>query len=497
MTSLADGFDVISSDDARGVLLGSEAGAVRRTVPAWKSKSVLIASDVAAISLAMAAAFVLRRFFPGDPKAIPTSEHAYLGAASLPVWIVLFSRYRLYSARFTASRLDESGRIAHACGACVGLMTVVSYMLKMEVARGWLLLTMMLAFASVSSEREVLRRLFDRLRRAGRLRRPIVIVGTNDEARALESMLTNSPALGYSVVGFVDDNVSIGTAIASGRTVIGGLSDIADVVREANATGVMIATTALDLGTSNRLARQLLDAGIHVEMSAGLRDIAAERLTVRPLGRFPVMYLEPVRRTGWRSAAKRAFDVSTAAAVLLASIPVMVMAAIAIKLTSRGPVFFGQARVGRDGVPFRVLKFRTMVVDAEQLLVDLRAQNEADGPLFKMKHDPRVTSVGRVLRRLSIDELPQLLNVIRGDMSVVGPRPALAKELVEWSPEVHNRLRVKPGITGMWQVHGRSNASFDEYVRLDLYYVDNWSLLTDLAIVAKTVPTVLLSRGAY
>src|SRR4051794_500703 len=150
MTSLADGFDVIAPDDARA-LVDAQTHVARRTVPAWKSKAVLIGSDTAAVALAMAAAFVLRRFFPGDPKAIPTLEHVYLGAASLPIWIIVFSRYRLYSARFTASRLDESGRIAHACGACVGLMTVVSYMLKMDVARGWLLLTMMLSFAAVSS----------------------------------------------------------------------------------------------------------------------------------------------------------------------------------------------------------------------------------------------------------------------------------------------------------------------------------------------------------
>ena len=173
------------------------------------------------------------------------------------------------------------------------------------------------------------------------------------------------------------------------------------------------------------------------------------------------------------------------------------MAAIAVKLDSKGPVLFKQVRVGRDGQPFEIYKLRSMVTDAEARLAELQAQNEADGPLFKMRDDPRITRVGRILRKLSIDELPQLINVMRNDMSMVGPRPALPHEVDAWGPDLHGRLRVQPGITGMWQVSGRSDASFESYERLDLYYVDNWSLATDLAIVAKTIPTVLLRRGAF
>jgi lipopolysaccharide/colanic/teichoic acid biosynthesis glycosyltransferase len=195
--------------------------------------------------------------------------------------------------------------------------------------------------------------------------------------------------------------------------------------------------------------------------------------------------------------ATRAVGVVLAGGLLVAGAPLLLLTALAVKLDSRGPVLFRQERVGKDGRPFQVLKFRTMVSDAEQRLIDLRERNEADGPLFKLRDDPRVTRVGAWLRKLSIDEVPQLWNVVRGEMSLVGPRPALASEMTAWHPELHNRLRVKPGITGMWQVSGRSDSSFEEYSRLDLYYVDNWSLVNDLAIVAKTVPTVLLRRGAY
>jgi exopolysaccharide biosynthesis polyprenyl glycosylphosphotransferase len=209
------------------------------------------------------------------------------------------------------------------------------------------------------------------------------------------------------------------------------------------------------------------------------------------------MYLEPRRPVGWRSAAKRAFDLVLTSLGLLLVTPIAALMSVAIKLDSRGPVIFRQTRVGRDGRPFDVWKFRTMCVDAEAKIEELRALNETDGPLFKMKEDPRVTRVGRLLRKTSIDELPQLVNVLRGEMSLVGPRPALPAELLHWDPQLHARLRVKPGITGMWQVSGRSDASFEAYSRLDLYYVDNWSLMDDLTILAKTIPTVLFGRGAY
>ena len=240
-----------------------------------------------------------------------------------------------------------------------------------------------------------------------------------------------------------------------------------------------------------------MELGYHVELTSGLVDISANRLVARPLGRRSVLHVEPVNRFGWRGVAKRAFDVVIAAAGLVVVSPILLAAAIAIKLDSPGSVFFRQERVGMNGEHFGVLKLRTMLTDAERALPALRSQSEVDGPLFKMRDDPRVTCVGRVLRSWSIDELPQLWNILRGEMSLVGPRPALPGEISGWSAELQNRLRVKPGITGMWQVNGRSSSSFEDYERYDLYYVDNWSLLTDLAIIAKTIPVVLLRRGAF
>jgi lipopolysaccharide/colanic/teichoic acid biosynthesis glycosyltransferase len=209
-----------------------------------------------------------------------------------------------------------------------------------------------------------------------------------------------------------------------------------------------------------------------------------------------MIYVEPTIRNGWRATAKRAFDITIAVAALVATVPIVAVVAVVNRVKSPGPVFFCQIRVGRDGQLFEIIKLRTMVVDAEARKAELMAHNESDGALFKIRNDPRVTPIGRLLRKLSLDELPQFWNVLRGEMSVVGPRPALPDEVAQWPADAHDRLRVLPGITGMWQVSGRSDTTFDEYKRLDMYYVDNWSLVHDLTIVAKTFGAVASSRGA-
>ncbi len=463
----------------------------------WLPKLYIMAADVAAIVMAMALAYTLRSALRGWDATDWNSRHLLLGALSLPLWIGVFAHYGLYTARFLASRLDEFGRIIHAVGTSVLAMVAVAFMLQLYVSRSWLVCIFPLAVMVLTAEREAVRRVFKALRRRGRLFRRVIIVGANGEAESLCGLLSENPWLGYRVVGVVDDQAPLGSELYDGQPVLGRVAEVLDLAHTTGVTGVVVATTAVSTETSNRLARQLTDAGIHVELSSSLRDIAAERLTVSPLGRCPVIYVEPIRRNGWRAAAKRSFDVVVSATVLVAAAPLLVAAAVATKLDSPGPVLFRQQRLGRNGQPFNFVKFRTMVPVAEDMVAQLHALNEADGPLFKIREDPRVTRVGRIMRRYSIDELPQLWNVLRGEMSLVGPRPALPREMAAWAPELHNRLRVKPGVTGMWQVSGRSDCSFAEYMRLDLYYVDNWSLWSDLAIVAKTVPTVLMRRGAY
>lgn len=456
---------------------------------ALRSKLTLVVCD--ALALAAAAGLTVgARTWAG----IGSVSELLLAAAIVPLWLACIAQRRLYVARYVTRPLEELRRIVGATTTLMILLAAVSFMVEAEISRGLLVFLALLGSATVVAERAAVRWHYDRLRATGKMLRPVIVVGANEEGRALAEMLRTEPRLGYEVRGYVDDDLA-GDWV-DGLYVHGPVAMAANAVAWTDSIGVIVAASACDLGSSNQLIRELTDLGVHVELSSTLQDIASHRLMVRPLGRFPVVYIEPVHRSGWRPLAKRAFDVAVSAALLTLTLPLLVLAAIAIKLDSPGPVVFRQRRIGRGARPFTIFKLRTMEVDAEDRLSDLLDQNEADGPLFKMASDPRVTRVGRFLRTSSIDELPQLWNVIRGEMSLVGPRPALPREVEAWDEALHGRLRVQPGVTGMWQVSGRSDASFADYARLDLYYVDNWSLASDLAIVARTPSAVLARRGA-
>jgi len=455
-----------------------------------------LAFDLVAVSVAMVAAFGLRSVLPGLDPGGASSRHLFIGVISLPVWAMMLWRGRLYSEPHIASRLEEWRRLVRSAIRSVGAVVIIAFLLEQYVSRGWIIISGVLGLVLLAGERELVRLDVSRRRRKGHLLRKVILVGANIEALSLCAMLADEPAFGYKPIGFVDDATERGSKLLGGCPVLGTVAQTREVAQAEGARAVVIATTAVDQDTTNRLIRQLGSTGLQVELSSSLRDIAPTRLLLRPLGRVPVVHVDPVRRDGWEMRAKRTFDVVVAATVGVLVTPVLVVAAAAIKLSSPGQVHFRQKRVGKDGELFDVLKLRSMVTDAEAMADGLQQQNQADGPLFKLKGDPRITRVGRVLRALSMDELPQLWNVLRGEMSLVGPRPALPKEMALWAPELHGRLAVKPGMTGMWQVSGgRRWHSFDEYARLDLYYVDNWSIWTDLAIMAKTLPAVLFGRG--
>jgi exopolysaccharide biosynthesis polyprenyl glycosylphosphotransferase len=456
------------------------------------AKAAVLAADATAIVVAMALAAWTRWVANENEAFTPLWITA---ALSMPIWLGVFARYKLYTAAAVTSRTAEFGRIVHGVAVASAGTGVLALLIGAQISRAWLVLTSVFALVTVEIERSIVRRVFRRARARGQLRRRVVVIGANAEGLEVVRMLRTTSELGYDVVGVVECGTT--DDVVSPVPVLGDWSEALDIVRSVDVSGVIVATSAVDIAVANRLARDLMELGYHVELTSGLVDISADRLIARPLGRRPVMYVEPVRLSGWRAMAKRGFDIAASAAALLVVAPLLALAAILIKMDSRGPVFFSQLRVGKDGKLFRVRKLRTMVADAEQMLDVLRDRNEADGALFKMQDDPRVTGVGAVLRKWSIDELPQLFNVLLGEMSVVGPRPAIPSEMSSWSEGLENRLRVRPGITGMWQVNGRSSASFDEYVQHDLYYVDNWSLLTDVAIVLKTIPVVLLHKGAY
>jgi exopolysaccharide biosynthesis polyprenyl glycosylphosphotransferase len=274
--------------------------------------------------------------------------------------------------------------------------------------------------------------------------------------------------------------------------------DLVTMVRDCGAdTLAIVGCEHLGVQEIRKLIWTLEPMGVELVVAPGVMDVAVSRLTMLPVAGLPLLHIDKPQYRGAERLQKRAFDFCFALAALTAALPVLLVAAAAIKLNSRGPIFYASERIGFGGKPFRMLKLRTMVVDADKKLVNLLENNECDGNLFKMRNDPRVTSVGRVLRRFSVDELPQFINVLRREMSVVGPRPLFMLEPEERESDSQRRLLVKPGITGLWQVSGRSDLSWSDAIRLDLSYVDNWSMAADIVIVAKTVRSVFEQRGAY
>jgi exopolysaccharide biosynthesis polyprenyl glycosylphosphotransferase len=351
--------------------------------------------------------------------------------------------------------------------------------------------------------RMAMRKIIHILRTRGRLRMRLVIVGTNGEAHSIARTLQRNRWLGYDAVGFV--RVSNGHPETpadlrekiDGIPVIGWTRRITEAVHAAGADMVLIANSDIPPEKLPTIYRDLQDEEVEVRISAGILNIAASRMSVEPLDGFPVLALRQPQLPRSQAVLKRAFDAIVSSLLSLAMAPLLLVVAIAIKLDSAGPVFFRQERVGQGGRRFRMLKFRSMYTDAEHRLHEVLPDSEADGILFKIKDDPRVTRIGRIIRKWSIDELPQLFNVVRGQMSLVGPRPPLPREVEQYDRWLRGRLHVKPGITGLWQVNGRHELTFEDYVRYDLFYVRNWSLALDVSILWRTIPAVLSRRGSY
>jgi exopolysaccharide biosynthesis polyprenyl glycosylphosphotransferase len=457
-------------------------------------KQRLVAADMFAVGVGIVLAFCWRALVKSETELGVMRTHMMLAVLSFPIWPMCLYLNKVYLARAVERQTEEIRRIINASLTGVGFIIGAAFIARFDtLSRLWVLSVLVFVPLCLVIERTIARRIFARLRREGRILRRVLIVGTDAEAIGLVHAAQRHPELGYQVVGFVGPD-DIGTR--GGCEVLGSFEDTESVLETSGANGVMISLASVEPILVNRLARQLTDAGYHVALSSGLRDIDIVRFRAQDIGGHTLIYVEQTMRDGWRAIAKRVFDVALAIVALVVASPILLAAALAIRLETKGGVVFAQQRVGRDGRTFSILKLRTMVADADARRAELAEQNEADGPMFKISNDPRITRVGALLRKLSIDEIPQFVNVLRGEMSVVGPRPALPDEVEQWTDDVHERLRVLPGITGMWQVSGRSDTSFDEYKRLDLYYVDNWSLAHDVRIVARTFSAVLARRGA-
>lgn len=456
-------------------------------------KRRLVAADLFAVCVGIVFAFLVQNELRPMSR-FATLDHLALAAVAIPCFLVGAVASRMYQARANERRYDEVRNIVKAVAVAIGGMLATAFLLQYkDVSRLWVALLAVAMVAMLVIERGVARGIFTKLRANGSISRRIVIVGADAHAVALMQTYDRNPSLGYEVVGLVGE---AGPHVNDDVDLLGPISDLTDVMHETQAVGAVVSLASVGSVVVNRVTRQLTEEGFHVALSSTLRDIDITRLRPQELDGRTMIYVEPVLRDGWRAAAKRLFDLTIASALLVATSPILLAGIIAVRIDSRGPVFFRQVRVGKNGEHFRIVKLRTMVCDAEEQKESLRDRNEADGALFKIRDDPRITRVGRILRKLSIDELPQLTCVLRGTMSMVGPRPALPDEVALWDDGVIERLRVLPGLTGMWQVSGRSDSSFETYKRLDMYYVDNWSLRHDAMICAKTVRVVMSGSGA-
>ena len=469
-----------------------EVEAIGKRLSASRLRSRLIASDVLAVSIGVIMATVIQQTVRPVPRAT-LREEVLLAAIIIPIWTLMMGANHLFLARAISRFGEELRRLVSAGLMAIGFLVAVSFVAKYSaLSRLWVVLLFVCVTSSLVVSRLAARRIFDRLRRSGRISRRVIIVGTGTDGVSLLHATQRRPELGYEVVGFVGDR----DEECGGLGVLGPVDDTLGIVRRTGAIGAILSVASLEPSVVNRLTRSLTDAGCHVTLSSSLHDIDISRTRSQAIDGRLMVYVEPTNRSRFHLLLKRSFDVVVAALSLLVALPIVMIAAVAIKLDSRGPVFFKQVRVGKDGALFEMLKLRTMVPGAEAMREELEDLNERSGPLFKLRSDPRVTTVGRFLRKASIDELPQLWNVLKGEMSIVGPRPALPSEAEQWSSELRERLRVLPGITGMWQVSGRSEADFELYRRLDLYYVDNWSLTHDIRIALKTFLVVVGGRGA-
>lgn len=477
---------------------------VERAVPlALQLRRVVLAIallDVAVLAAAGLAAHVIAGVVEPLLPALHVAPLANLRVAPLivGVWLVCLLLRGGYRRRLLGAGHDEFQIVARASGLAGGILCAVAFIGDIHASVAFVLLYFGFGLVGLLAARYAGRKVVHSLRKRGALLTRVVAVCEPGALDELMTTLARLPELGYQVVGTCLPGAHVDSDVSLPVPCFGGVDRIVAACEAVGADSVLVGGGG---ASTSRALRQIGWAleGRHIDLVVvpSLIDVAGPRVHMRHLSGLPLVHIEEpqVRRAG--GLAKRFFDIAVASAMLLLLSPLMILIALAVKFGDGGPVFFRQERSGRNGEPFLMTKFRSMVVDADSRVNELSDFNDVDDVLFKMRNDPRVTRIGRPLRRWSLDELPQLFDVLRGDMSLVGPRPPLPREVELYPPEMHRRMLVRPGLTGLWQVSGRSDLPFDEAVRMDLYYVDNWSIVSDVIIMLKTARAVLLSHGAY
>lgn len=453
---------------------------------------VVLATALTPVFQLMVVAPELLRNDPWIVARIPVVTAAF--------WLFVLAAFHTRDREITGSGATEYKRVAHASGLTFGILAIAFVVFQWQGIRAQLIFAAPIGLLALLIGRWSWRRWLHHQRRFGHYVSRTLVVGSRDDVDYVISTLQRDGQLGYLVVGatIADSAERTITVGDMSYDALGSMDDVARTANEVGADSIIIASRPdSDPEYIKRLSWELEGTAAELILSSRLADVAGPRISLRPVDGLPLIHVKIPRFEGGRLALKRATDMAIAAIALTLFAPFALIIALAILLEDGGPVFFSQSRVGRDGREFRILKFRSMRTDAEQRLQTLLGANEGAGPLFKLKNDPRVTGVGRFLRKFSLDEVPQFWNVLIGDMSIVGPRPPLPREVRAYDGSVFRRLYIKPGITGLWQVSGRSDLSWEESVRLDLRYVENWSVMNDLMIMYRTAHVMLNPKGAY
>lgn len=463
----------------------------------------LAVGDTAAVGGAVLVGYLAR--FEGEPviigEAVPTVPYLPVSILLAIAWVATLRLARCYDDQVVGYGAEQYRRILAASFWLAAAIAISLYLLDIGVSRGFLVISFGAGTLGLVGIRFIANQRLHRARRRGEgWSRRVLVVGDAAHVLELVQQLRRVAHSGYQVVGACipdpmrtpqPQHLGDVPVVASFGSILSGVAAVGADTVAVTASGELTASRL------RRLGWQLEGTDIDLVVAPALTDVAGPRIHTRPVAGLPLIHVEAPEFRGGRKVVKELVDRALALGCLLAVAPLFLLIAVAVKLDNRGPVFFRQTRVGQGGRTFRLFKFRTMVVGAHEMRQVLADHNETDGLLFKIRNDPRITRVGRVLRKWSLDELPQLLNVVLGQMSLVGPRPPLPEEVARYDGDVARRLLVKPGITGLWQVSGRSDLAWEDGIRLDLYYVENWSLASDLVILWKTLGAVLRQRGAY
>ncbi len=458
-------------------------------------RRVMIGCDLFLVAASFAFIYQLQKT---THALYPVSDYMKLLPLLVVIWAVLLRLFGIYK----SLRLSQSSEILLIVfkTSLIGffVFTSVLYLLRWQfVSRSFIIGLFVASGIAVGLEKLVIIRTMRHMRRQGFNSRNILVFGTGKRAQQFISIVERRAEWGLRVIGLVDDDISKRDEVISGYRVLGSFDDLPEIIHNNIVDEVAVVVPRSWLHKVEESMRFCEAEGIKIHVAVNYFDLQWSKGQPNELDGFPLLTFGSGPESAWELLVKRFFDVTMAGLGLLLTVPFFVGLAVAVKLTSEGPIFFKQQRCGRNGRRFTLYKFRTMVCGAEEQLDELLSANEMSGPAFKMANDPRVTKIGRYLRRTSLDELPQLWNVLRGDMSLVGPRPPLPSEVIRYEHWQRRRLSMRPGITCLWQANGRNRvADFKEWVQLDLEYIDNWSLWLDCKILLKTIPAVMLGIGA-